>query len=302
MKYSFCTITTVSHLYKTRALIESVKRIIDADYYVLVIDGKLPDYGDAHYLDISFLTDEMAKPIIKKYKNEPNKLRWALKPVFMIELLHDKCDKLIYTDNDIFFFSSPSFLFEKLEISNVLLTPHNYSFDPSKKQIWFEANYWVGLYNAGFIAASKKGIPALKWWSISCLYNVKRAAWRGLFDDQKYLDLMPVAFDHIEVLDHKGCNVAGWNLENNVRVIGNNGETLIYPDFPVVFIHFTTLFFNNIKKNKDNLLKKHFDIYVGALTKFNSKFSIQSQFKRKWPDYKLFVRYCFWKLSRMLEK
>lgn len=300
MKYNFCTITTISHLYKTRALICSVKKLIDATFYVMVVDGKIPVFDDATYLDLSFFKSEIGLTILKKYKDKPDKLRWALKPVFLSALLAEHCDKIIYTDNDICFFSSPSFLFDKLSESNVLLTPHNYSFDSTKNQIWFEANFWVGLYNAGFIAASKKGLPALNWWAQCCAYNVKRAPWRGLFDDQKYLDLMPVVFENVEVLKHKGCNVAGWNLENNIR-IKNSEIVVIDPDFPIVFIHFTKLFFQNIKNGKDDLLRSYCDEYVALLTQFNPSFRLSSQLKNKWPDYYLFLRFCFWRLIRIIE-
>lgn len=300
MKYTFCTITTVSHLYKTRALIYSVRKLLEADYYVLVTDGNSPDYDDAHYLDLSFLKTTVASEIIAKYKHQPDKLRWALKPVLMTSLLTNHCDTLIYTDNDIYFYSSPVFLFEKLKTSDVLLTPQFYSFDPTRNQIWFETNFMCGLYNAGFIAASKKGIPALDWWANCCKYNIKKSFWRGLYDDQKYLDMMPVAFKNIEIVKHKGCNITGWSLQNCTRGILHN-ETIILPNFPIIFIHFTPTFFFNIHEGKDPLLKGYFNQYIAALKVFNPAFEEKSQRKRKLIDYWGFLRFCLWKLTRVMK-
>lgn len=300
MQAAFCTITSTSHLFKTRALIESVKNSVAVDFYVLLTDGDLPPFTDATYIDLKELKSEVAARICKKYKSQPDNLRWALKPVLMLELLAEKCDKIIYVDNDICFFSSPEFILRELDNAAILLTPHYYSAEPTKNAIWFEANYWIGLYNAGFIAASQKGLPALNWWAQCCLYNMSLESWRGLFVDQKYLDAMPIAFDNVMILKHKGCNVAGWNMELCIRKQVDK-SIVIEPDFPIVFIHFTSLFFANIKNGKDPLLNSYHDDYVELLKKYNPSFNINSQFKRKKRDYYFIVRYLFWKLARLTE-
>lgn len=273
---------------------------MDVEFFVLVLDGTLPIFEDAKYVDIAFLKSDIAAPITKKYQNKHDKLRWGLKPVFIHALLLDYCDTVIYTDNDICFFSSPSFLFEKLLFSDVLLSPHYCNFNSSKNHIWFEANFWIGLYNAGFIGVSKKGMAAMIWWAQCCLYNISVQPWRGLYDDQKYLDLMPVVFDNIEILRHKGCNVAGWNIDSCVRTLHNN-TVVIEPDFPIVFIHFTGLFFFNIRRKKDTLLINHFNEYTALLKQYKPGFNLKSQYKRKFRDYLLFIRYCFWKVIRFTE-
>jgi hypothetical protein len=41
-------------------------------------------------------------------------------------------DKVVYLDNDIYFFSSPNFIWDELDDNDVLLTPHHYSRNPEK--------------------------------------------------------------------------------------------------------------------------------------------------------------------------
>lgn len=295
-----CTISTQSHIFKSKVLLQSVRNYSKADLFCLLTDGNdLPQpVRDEIYHPLSVLTKSPAPEIIEKYKG--NALRWSCKSLYMMYLLSIGYDKVIYVDNDICFFSSPDFLFEELDTAAIILTPHFYPVDTYNEQNWLEANYRVGLYNAGFIGASLKGLPALEWWASCCLYNVKKSAWRGLFDDQKYLDLMPVIFDDVKVLKHKGCNVAGWNIEQCPRSI-RNGELLIADKWPIIFIHFTTLTIGNILSGKDSELSEYLKIYIDELQKLKPQYSVNTELKRKFKDYLLYFRHIKWRVTRFFE-
>ncbi|RKS99659.1 hypothetical protein [Flavobacterium sp. 123] len=291
---NFCTTSTVSHLYKTYALADSIAPF-GGVLHVLLIDGS-PDNTteipqNIHFFSLKNLTDEIGKKIISKYKNK-DKLRWALKPVFLTFLLR-KYSKVIYVDNDIFFFNDFSFLFEKLEKKAVLLTPHFYEASPQKNQNWLEANFRVGLYNAGFIGVNSKAIPFLNWWANCCLYNIKKTYWRGLFDDQKYLDLVPVLFDDVEIIKHRGCNLAGWNYTNYPHELAKNNINLI-------FIHFAELSLIEFSK-PENYWHKSYINYVDSLKKHFPNYL----FKRKIFNKNTVSNYLYfltWKFCMLFEK
>ena len=291
---NFCTTSTVSHLYKTYALADSIAPF-GGVLHVLLIDGS-PDNTteipqNIHFFSLKNLTDEIGKKIISKYKNK-DKLRWALKPVFLTFLLR-KYSKVIYVDNDIFFFNDFSFLFEKLEKKAVLLTPHFYEADTQKNQNWLEANFRVGLYNAGFIGVNSKAIPFLNWWANCCLYNIKKAYWRGLFDDQKYLDLVPVLFDDVEIIKHRGCNLAGWNFTNYPHELAKNNTTLI-------FIHFAELSLIEFSKPENYWYKSYIN-YIDSLKKYYPNYL----FKRKIFNKNTVINYLYfliWKFCVFFEK
>ncbi len=87
------------------------------DLFCLVTD--VNDYEDDTSITYNFLSQLEsvgAKEVIRKYKGD--KLRWALKPVFTKFLLESGYDQVMYVDNDIYFYSSPDFLFEKLLTSS----------------------------------------------------------------------------------------------------------------------------------------------------------------------------------------
>lgn len=232
---TFCTISTTSHLFKAFALADSIAAY-GYDLHVLVVDETFKDAvpGNVILHDLQELTDEMSRKLIAKYQGNKDKLRWAMKPCFLNKLLLSET-KVIYVDNDVLFYNDPGFLFDLLDTDKVLLTPHFYHSDPSKEQNWLEANFRVGLYNAGFIGVNQHAYAMLQWWAGCCLYNIKKSFWRGLFDDQKYLDLVPVIFDEVKIVKHKGCNLAGWNYAAysiiETAEIANN----------LVFVHFADL-------------------------------------------------------------
>lgn len=266
----FCTITTNSFLYKTKALHASLqKHCSDFTFHVLVTDAlALPqNENKIQYYNTSSLTDATALSIISKYKHQADSLRWSLKPVFLLHLLQS-FDKVIYADNDIAFFNNPDFLFDALEHHPILLTPHHYSFSPHKNQNWLEANFTLGLYNAGFVAVGSDAKKTLEWWAACCLYRCQKSKWRGLFDDQKYLDLVPIIEPKTKVLTHKGCNLAGWNIATCKRTLLNN-EVIVDEKNPVVFIHFNAFTIRMIVEGKDPLLHTHWQQYIAYLQAFD---------------------------------
>jgi len=209
--------------------------------------------------------------------------------------------RVIYVDNDICFFSSADFLFESLKNSRLLLTPHYYSISVWQEQNWLEANFRVGLYNAGFIGANLNAIPILDWWANCCLYNVKKSAWRGLFDDQKYLDLVPVSFEGVEIVRHKGCNVAGWNLEVCTRSSAGNKEIFLDGVWPLVFVHFAKITYRQILNGSDKLLTAHLHEYSTMLKKHKHDYLPENELKRGLNDYLLYFRHIIWRIARLFE-
>ena len=207
--------------------------------HVLVVDNDdiLDKSEYITYYNLKFITSITGLKLITKYKNQSDKLRWALKSVFMQHLLM-QTDKIIYVDNDIYFYNDPKMLFDLLDTNDILLTPHFYDSNPNLNQNWLEANFKVGLYNAGFIGVNTNATKALQWWSECCLYNIKKSYWRGLFDDQKYLDLLPVLFEGVMVLKHKGCNLAGWNYLWYKLDRKKDSEVEIEKTYQLLFIHF----------------------------------------------------------------
>jgi len=265
----FCTISTVSHLYKVYALAESLaNQKHDFLLHVLVSDSDENfAFANCRFWKLNdFKNESSAQNIINKYKSHTDKLRWSLKPVFLKFLLSTEAAQVIYVDNDVFFYTDYQFLFDLLNEHSLLLTPHYYKHNPKKEQNWLEANFRVGLYNAGFIGAGKKAVNTLQWWADCCEYRCEKNSWRGLFDDQKYLDLIPVIDEGAHIVRHKGCNVASWNTDYCERKT-IDGKLIINGKYPVVFIHFNPFTLREVAEGRDALLLPLYKVYTETLKK-----------------------------------
>ena len=267
----FCTISTFSHLYKVKALAESLaSQGHEFLLHVLVVDDSaefsFPNCKSWKLSDLS--ENENASTFISKYQNQQDKLRWCLKPVFLQHLLNQQIiEKIIYLDNDLFFYSDFQFLFELLNKYSFLLTPHHYNNNPKSNQNWLEANFRVGLFNAGFAGVNRSALKTLQWWADCCNYRCEKNSFRGLFDDQKYLDLIPVIEENSHIVRHKGCNVAGWNTELCKREKVDS-QIKIDGQFPIVFIHFNSTTIREMVNGKDKILSGFYRTYFESLKKY----------------------------------
>ena len=269
MKPVFCTITTYDYLHKVRALYSSLKKQNpEVELKVLIVDPpedasrpKKTDYVHYYYPD-ALVDRTYAKEIIEKYyPKEMDALRWSLKSVFLHYLLEEeKQEGILYVDNDIAFFDSYAFLFEKLKSNRVLLTPHWRNMDPEKYEDGFVNNFLDGLYNGGFFAAAQGAGDVLDWWAKVNLFHCVKDKPGGFFVDQRYLDLIPVRFTGVEVLRHQGCNVAFWNQIDCKRG-WKDGKIVINGEWPVVFLHLTNDLIRDIKDGKDPLLLPFLEEY-----------------------------------------
>lgn len=266
--YTFCTIITANYLPFAKVLYTSLaKREISVKLQVLVVDGN--NFVTEENLFIHQTQDLVKDPVFtkieKKYAHtNSDYFRWALKPIFISYLLGKEYEKVIFVDPDIYFVSNYDFLVNELDNASVLLSPHWISIEPSQMRDALIQMFRGGLFNAGFIGVSKKGLAAMKWWAEACHYNIEKQPQIGIFVDQKYLDILPVEFEDVKILKHKGCNLAEWNMNSCKRTI-KNGQLLILGQYEPIFIHFTKDTIRHITNMNDYLLKQYLDEYMNLL-------------------------------------
>tara|TARA_R100001369_G_C3309645_1_gene167100 strand:+ start:253 stop:1173 length:921 start_codon:yes stop_codon:yes gene_type:complete len=276
-KNTYCTIITANYFFYAKALYDSIKKYdVATDFKVLVVD----DYPETLFYEAIeiFSLKEMQinltveYSLIEKYENDKeSNLRWALKPLFLKYLINFKnCEKVLFLDPDLYFYQNPSFLFDKLDTADVIITPHWRSKDPIKDPSNFNSLFTGGLFNAGFFGCNTKSINILDWWLKSCAYKMKKTD--GFYVDQAYLNLMPIYFSsQVKIIEHRGCNVSNWNLIECERIV-NGGDILINNKYPIIFIHYTNATITMIAKGKDNLLHPFLNKYKNNLLAHNKDF------------------------------
>ena len=289
---AICTIITKSHLHYAQVLHKSILRFMpDIHMHMLIVDTieserpKTLERASAYTNEI-ITQSELGKKIYDKYyQKNMDHYRWSIKSVFMANLLEKGVDQLLYLDSDLFFFDDPTFLFEKLNNKGILLSPHFRCSDPSIDYNEYGRNNTHGLFNGGFVGASKNGIPALNWWAKAChsVCEVNKKA--GYYVDQSHLNMLPVLFEDISIIRNHGCNVANWNITGSPRS-QKNGEVLLDGRDKLVFIHFTSDTIQGILSGEDPLLKPYLDEYEKALME---EMPSMEPFKMKKPWYQKLV-------------
>ena len=240
-----CTIVSKNYLAYAKTLCDSFKRFNpDAPFYVLLVD----ELEDAN-LDLNAERYELieAKSIgIHNFKRiafrfDILELNTNVKPSFLKFLMRDRSvQRLLYLDPDILIASSLQPVFDLLDESQILLTPHcltpiTDNLRPSEQD--FLA---VGVFNLGFIGVKDTLETGrfLDWWEQRCLTLGFSEMRTGLFVDQKWCNLAPCLFDGVEIIKNAGWNMAYWNLHE--RMLSKQaGLWVVNGKIPLLFFHFS---------------------------------------------------------------
>ncbi len=165
----------------------------------------------------------------------------AIKPFLMLRLFERGYRNVLYFDPDIEIFRRLDDLVAVLDGgASFVLTPH-FCDPPSAGAPRSERDVMqTGVYNLGFIAASQtpETEPALRWWARMLRHGCVNEQERGLFVDQKYMDLLPGLAGRTHVLRDTGFNVAYWNLDRRAVSAGPEGAWLV-DGRPLAFFHFS---------------------------------------------------------------
>lgn len=177
-------------------------------------------------------------------------LATAVKPRVLLHLLDSSDGPVVYLDPDLWFFGSLDEVERLATAHGIVLTPHTLApvgrdgRRPEETELLRS-----GAYNLGFIAVGQTARPFLDWWWQRLARECIVAPERGIFVDQRWIDLVPGLFDH-HILRDPGYNVAYWNLGE--RELTWNGERYEVDGRPLVFAHFS-----GFDPTKPYMLSKH---------------------------------------------
>jgi hypothetical protein len=237
-----CTIVSSNYIPYARTLCDSFLQFHPNERFYVLLADRPPESFDASREKFELLlVEDLAIPNFQSvaFKYDILELNTNVKPTFLKTLLARGVDQLLYFDPDILVCSAVDLLFDALNTSAIVVTPHCTL--PNEELPNEEANLlYTGVFNLGFIAVSQTAEAErfLTWWERRCLTLGYAERWTGLFVDQKWVNLVHCYFESICVLKHPGCNVAYWNLherklEKTPRSWVVNGKD------PLLFYHFS---------------------------------------------------------------
>lgn len=250
LAYYVFTSIAPNYLPKARVLAASVKRHTpDARFCVWVAGFERPPWaGQVEEFDEVLTLADLPRKDLEgwTFKHSLVELCTAVKGFALQNLLaRDDCTAAFYFDPDIVVLSPLEDLAAELQRGSVLLTPHLTEPDATLEAVLDNECSALrhGVYNLGFLAvrSDAEGRRFADWWSSRLAALCYDDIPRGLFTDQRWIDLAPGFFPTVAIVRDAGWNVATWNLTHR-QVQGSLLDGfLVNGTAPLRFFHFSGL-------------------------------------------------------------
>ena len=237
------TICSNNYVPMAKVLVQSVRQHHqNATLYLCLADKLLPD-SEFYPPDCQVIVaEDLNIPEFPQFAFRYDVLEFntAIKPFMLLDLLKRGHDGVLYFDPDIEVFSPLDSIAHKLdEGASFVLTPHllqpaEGDSDPDDVGVMR-----AGVYNLGFLGVgATEEVPAtLNWWARRLRYQCIGDQDRGLFVDQKFIDLVPGFADSVQIVRDSRYNVAYWNLAQ--RHLEHDGKGWRVDGEELAFFHFS---------------------------------------------------------------
>ncbi|MBN8947709.1 MAG: hypothetical protein J0I74_11415 [Rhodanobacter sp.] len=246
----FFTSICSNYLPKAMTLAESVKRHCpDAKFVLCLVEREVPEIAAAYaHFDEVVLAKDAGWDNFDRFmfRHAIVEASTAVKAQFMLNLLERFPDqsKFVYLDPDVLVYSDLVELEQLLDSESIVVCPHLLRPGNIDMEISSLAH---GCYNLGFlgIGRAQNSIAFLRWWAERLFQFCYDDICRGIFTDQRWVDLAPCFFD-VSVLKHHGYDFATWSLLNSD--LRQTGDAYQVNGDPLRFIHFSGLDSGTIDK------------------------------------------------------
>jgi hypothetical protein len=212
------TICSNNRVPSAKVLLQSVRRHHpDASLYLCLADKRPPDAA-CYPPDCELIAaEDLGIPDFLQFAFRYVVLEFntAVKPFVIRALLERGHDAVLHFDADIEVFAPLDGILQRLENgASFVLTPH--LLQPAEGGAFPDdvGIMLAGAYNLGFlgVGSTAEVPPIIDWWARRLRYQCVIDQARGLFVDQRFIDLLPGFADHVHVLRDPRYNVAYWNL------------------------------------------------------------------------------------------
>lgn len=236
------TSVCANYIHKARTLAMSVKaNIRDAKMVLCLVERELDPRIKKDVFDDIILAKDAWEGNFNRFifKHTIVEASTSVKGQFFRFLMDKYRDEenFVYLDPDVYVYGDFKELQEALEKYPIVLCPHLLQPGNIDMELSSTAH---GVYNLGFLAIhrSEEGRKCIDWWAQRLYLYCYDDIARGIFTDQKWMDLAPCFFN-VHIFKHHGYDFAPWSLLNS-EICYTDGEYYVNGD-PLRFIHFSGL-------------------------------------------------------------
>ena len=245
-----CTIVSKNYLSLARVWNASVqKHHPGARTFVLIVDRIEGTFDPAKEPFEVIEVEQLGIPDFQDmaFKYNILELNTAVKPFFLEHLFRNRdVERLAYFDPDTVLYGPIDRALEMLVERQIVVVPHILRPQTIDGRRPNETDFLIsGAYNLGFLVLRRTDevFSFLRWWQERLIDACFSAPERGLFTDQKWIDLVPSIFSGVGILKDRGYNVAYWNLHERMDLEARNGGGYRFPECPLTFFHFSGIEF-----------------------------------------------------------
>jgi hypothetical protein len=301
MKIAY-TVCSLNRLGQIITLGESLLRH-NPDYHFVIgladeLNGRInvEDYKSFEFIPLSALHLPNQNQLTGQYTIF--ELSCALKAYYASYLLKKYHPEIVlYFDTDICVYDKLTPIEDVLADGSIVLSPHFVTPLPADGKYPLERDVLgSGLYNGGFVGFrdDANGIAFVNWWQERLKDQGYNNICESMMVDQLWLNLAPLFFRQVRLLDHAGCNTAYWNMHE--RTIRQTENLYFVNDKPLVFFHFSGYRIehpdklsehqNRFTANANKAVESIFHDYHNRLikNKFSEYFSFECVYGKKGPE------------------
>jgi hypothetical protein len=237
----YCTYLDHNYLSRAVVTIASLRRFdAKTPIYILALSDlcatMLHELALPNVEIIPLATLEAAYPELAEIKATRKKIEYyfTLSPFLPHYLFaQTTADRITYIDADLYFFTSPTAVLDSLGAASVAITPHRFSFE-------YRNHFIFGSFTVAWITYRRcaEGLDCLNTYKAECTAWCYDRLEGERFGDQKYLDTWPDRYPSLKIIEHKGVNLAIWNIHNYMFRMKN--DVLMVDEDPLVFYHFSS--------------------------------------------------------------
>lgn len=221
MKIAVYTSCALNYLPKARVLAESLALAEPSATLTLCLNDRLPHWLDpaAEPFDRIWLPEDLGYDRAWIFEHNVMELSTAVKGRALLRLIREENpDLAIYLDPDVLVCRPLSLIDDWLGAASIGLVPHILA--PEETEVGVELTELSvaahGVYNLGhlILRPDARGTAFARWWAARLDRYCFDDRARGLFTDQRWVDLAPAVFEGVKILREPGLDVASWNLSH----------------------------------------------------------------------------------------
>lgn len=248
MKIQVYTSCSINYLPKARVLAESIAKHSPNTSLVLLLNDDIPEWLDlaAEPFDAIWTPAYLGYSAAWIFEHNVMELCTAVKGRALAKLIDESdADIYLYLDPDCYVFHPLQVFDEYLGNSSIGLVPH--ILQPADSDVGVQLTEISvaehGTYNLGHLVVrpDDNGRKLAAWWAARLDKYCFDDKDRGLFTDQRWMDMVPAMFEGVKILRVPNIDVASWNLYGRsiTQERANDETAFVIDGYPMVTYHFS---------------------------------------------------------------